>query len=136
MKKIVTIMLITLASVTTLSAKTKDPYHFILEGEHLNDKNISYSLFQEKNGELVLIEKSKSHKYYLLELNVGETYVIAFKNKKGTEKILIIEASKSGNFMVDVDWNVPTNAKITADKDEYKITPFLSKKELENIAQN
>ena len=137
MKKIVSIMLITLVSVMTLSGKTKTPNHLLLGGEHLNDKNINYRVFcKNKQGELVLVEKSRSRKFYLLELNVGETYLIAFKNRKGEQKLLVINALKSGSFAVDVDWSTSDNAKVTVENNNYKIVLIKNKTELESVAQN
>jgi hypothetical protein len=120
MKKIVTIMLIML-SVTTLTAK--DPYHFIVQGSFIADKNIKYTIFKmEKNGALVAIEHVKGRKYYFVECNVGDKYVVRFQNKKGNVKFLMIDASANGYFQADLDWTQPYDGWIKREKAKYKLT--------------
>jgi hypothetical protein len=120
MKKIVTIMLIML-SVTTLTAK--DPYHFIVQGSFIADKNIKYTIFKmEKDGALVAIEHVKGRKYYFVECNVGDKYVVRFQNKKGNVKFLMIDASANGYFQADLDWTQPYDGWIKREKAKYKLT--------------
>jgi hypothetical protein len=120
MKKIVTIMLIML-SVTTLTAK--DPYHFIVQGSFIADKNIKYTIFKmKKDGALVAIEHVKGRKYYFVECNVGDKYVVRFQNKKGNVKFLMIDASANGYFQADLDWTQPYDGWIKREKAKYKLT--------------
>jgi hypothetical protein len=137
MKKIVTIMCIMLMSVMTLTGKNRDRYHFIVEGEFLADKNISYTIFQQdQTGKFVAIEHVKSRKYFLVECNTGHKYIVRFQNKKGDVKFLMIDAVERGYFMVDVDWSKPYDGKITLEKTGYALTPFTNIPRSALIAQN
>lgn len=125
MKKIVSIMLIALVSVMTLQGKTKDRWHFIVEGEFLAEKKISYTVFQEDSkGNFVAINHVKARKYYHLEFNTGHRYIVRFQNKKGDVKFLMIDAVERGYFVADVDWRKPYDGKITLEKIGYCLTPF------------
>jgi hypothetical protein len=126
MKKIVTLMFIVL-SMVSLAGKAKDRYHFIVEGEFLSQKNVSYTIFEEsKDGAFVAIEHVKARKYYFVECKVGKKYIVRFQNKQGDVKFLMIDAAKHGYFQVDVDWSKPYDGKITLEKIGYAVTPFLN----------
>lgn len=123
MKKIVAIMLVMLVSVASLTGKTKDPYHFIVEGTFIADKHIAYTIFKmEKDGDLVAVEHVKGRKYYFVECNVGDRYVVRFQNKKGNVKFLMIDASTYGYFQADIDWTQPYDGWIKKDKAKYRLT--------------
>ena len=123
MKKIVTIMLVMLVSIASLAGKTKDPYHLIVEGTFIADKHINYTIFKmEKDGALVAVEHVKGRKYYFVECNVGDKYVVRFQNKKGNVKFLMIDASAHGYFEADIDWTQPYDGWIKRDKAKYRLT--------------
>ena len=123
MKKIVKTMLVILMSVITLTGKAKDPYHCVVEGSYLADKNIQYTIFKmDKNGDLIAIEHVKSRKHYFVECNVGDKYLVRFQNKQGDVKFLMINASKHGYFQANIDWSVPTDGMIKVEKTGYKLT--------------
>lgn len=123
MKKIVTMMLVMLVSVTALAGKTKDPYHFVVEGEFLADKNIHCTIFeQDKSGNFVALEHTKARKYFHVECNVGHKYIVRFQNKKGDVKFLMIDASTNGYFQTDVDWKRPFDGLIKKEKIGYCLT--------------
>ena len=120
MKKIVTMMIIILG---VISVQARDPYHFIVQGSFISDKNIKYTIFKmEKDGALVAIEHVKGRKYYFVECNVGEKYVVKFQNKKGNVKFLMIDASANGYFQADLDWTQPYDGWIKREKAKYKLT--------------
>lgn len=136
MKKIVTIMFIMLMSVISLQAKHRDPYHFVVEGEFLAEKNINYTVFKEAtSGKFVAIEHTKARKYYRVECNTGEKYIIRFQNKKGDTKFLMIDAVQSGYFIADVDWRKPYDAKIILEKIGYCLIPLTNMTKLALLAQ-
>jgi len=137
MKKIVSIMLIALVSVMTLQGKTKDRWHFIVEGEFLAEKKISYTVFQQNDkGVFVAIDHAKARKYYHLEFNTGHKYVIRFQNKKGDVKFLMVDAVERGYFIADVDWRKPYDGKITLEKIGYCLTPFTNMPRSAQVAKN
>lgn len=120
MKKIVTMMIIILG---VISVQARDPYHFIVQGSFIADKNIKYTIFKmEKDGALVAIEHVKGRKYYFVECNVGDKYVVRFQNKKGNVKFLMIDASANGYFQADLDWTQPYDGWIKREKAKYKLT--------------
>lgn len=120
MKKIVAIMCIMLVSMTALSGKPKDPFHLIVEGSFLSSKNIHYTVYKEtKQGTFVSIEHTKAHKYYHIECNTGDKYLVRFQNKKGNVKFLMIDASTYGYFQADVDWSKSYDGLIKKEKVGY-----------------
>lgn len=130
-------MIIMLMSVISLQAKHRDPYHFIVEGEFLAQKNINYTVFkQTTSGKFVAIEHTKARKYYRVECNTGEKYIIRFQNKKGDVKFLMIDAVERGYFIADVDWRKPYDGKITLEKIGYCLTPFTNMTKPVLLAKN
>ncbi len=137
MKKIVSIMMITLVSMVSLAGNNKDRYHFVVEGEFLSQKKISYTVFQEdQKGNFVAIEHVKARKSYHVVCNTGHRYIVRFQNKKGDVKFLMIDAVQRGYFIADVDWRKPFDGKITLEKIGYCLTPFTNMTKPVLLAQN
>jgi len=139
MKKIVSIMLVMLVSMTALAGKEKirDPYHFVVEGSFLSSKNVSYTVFKEnKEGTFVCIERTKAHKVYRVECNTNGRYIVRFQNKKGDVKFLMIDASTYGYFQADVDWNKPYDGLIKKEKIGYCLVALTSGNRPALLAQN
>jgi len=122
MKKIVTMLFIILGIVTT-QAKMNDPYHLILEGQFLSEKNIHYTIYKmDSEGTFKSIERTKSRRYYSITCDVGEKYLIRFQDKNQNVKFLIVEATKPGYFGANVDFRKSYDAVIRYTKNGYSIT--------------
>jgi len=136
MKKIVLMMFVILG-VTTLQAKVKDPQNFIVEGSFIADKNITYTIFKmDQVGDLIAIEHVKGHKHYFVECNVGDKYVVRFQNKKGDVKFLMIDATSTGYFEADIDWNVPYDGLIKEEKVGYSLSRISNKLKYPGLVRN
>lgn len=133
MKKIVTLMLIVLG-ITALQAKTKDPYHLILEGEFLNQKHVDYTVFMMNDeGTFISEFRDKGRKNFYILCDVGNKYIIRFQDKNRNVKFLLVDASRSGYFAVNVDFSKPYDAVIKDTKSGYSLTPIVDTKIKANL---
>lgn len=128
MKQFISLLLITLVCVVTtkLEAKTKDPYHLLVQGEFLAKKNISYTVYKYdvKNDKFVSESRTKARKYFLISCDRGCKYIVRFQDKKGNTKFLLIDATREGEFVVDVDFSKPYDGMLRHTKNGYSLTPL------------
>ena len=124
MKKIVLLLCMVLSTVAIAGKnKVKDPYHLILEGQFLAEKNVVYTIYKmDSEGTFKSIEHRKAKRYYSITCDVGEKYLIRFQDKKQNVKFLMVEASKSGYFGANVDFNKSYDAVVKYTKNGYSIT--------------
>lgn len=123
------IMLVSMVySGTNPSIKSvKDKFHFVVEGSFLNQKNVNYTVYQmDREGTFVSIDHVKAKKHFSVVLDVSSKYIIRFEDKKHNVKFLIVDASQSGHFTVDVDFSKPHDAILKMTKIGYAITPLKS----------
>jgi len=124
MKKIVVMMIIVLGAMS-FTTKTKNPFHLIVEGVFLADKNIKYTVYQmNASGDFVAIYRAKARKYYHIECSTGSKYIVRFQNRKGDVKFLMIDAVEYGYCGANVDWRKPYDGKISLEKNGYSLTAF------------
>lgn len=133
MKKIISVIMIMLVSTICSSnnphptREKKDRFHLVVEGSFLNQKNVNYTVFEmDKEGTFVSTEHVKARKYFSLQLDVNAKYIIRFEDKKHNVKFLIIDAARSGHFVVDVDFSKPHDAILRVTKVGYAITPLIN----------
>ena len=123
MKKIVLLLLVVLS--TAVIAKSKDPFHLIVEGAFLADKNVKYTVYKmNTKGDFVAIERAKAKRYYRIECSTGSKYIVRFQNRKGDVKFLMIDAVEYGYCGANVDWSNPYDGKITLEKNGYSLAQF------------
>jgi len=120
------IMLICMVACSlSLTAKTKkDPYHFIVEGVFLSEKNISYTVFKMDNrtGDFVSESHSKGRKYFSVTCDVGFKYIVRFQDKAGDVKFLMLDVTRNGYFTVDVDFEKPWDGLLKYTVTGYHLT--------------
>lgn len=131
MKKIISLITIMLVSVICSgnnphsTREKKDRFHLVVEGSFLNQKNVNYTVFQmDAEGTFVSTEHIKARKYFSVVLDVNAKYIIRFEDKKHNVKFLIVDATRSGHFVVDVDFSKPHDAVLRMTKVGYAITPL------------
>lgn len=144
MKTILKLIVAALLCVADLSAgnsvtkpTVKDPYHLIVEGEFIAQKNIHYTVYKldAKSGLYKSEYRNKTRRYFYLECDRGARYLVRFQDKKGNIKFLMIEATREGYFGVNVDFNKSYDAVITYSKNGYMLTA-LTNAGIPDIAQN
>jgi len=110
----------------TLPAKTKkDPYHLILEGKFLAEKNINCTVYRmDKRGVFVKESRLKARKYFSFTCDVGGKYIIRFEDKKHNTKFLMVDVTKTGYFTIDVDFSKSYDAILKFTKVGYRIEPL------------
>lgn len=127
MKSIIKLVIIALLCSIDLSAsKNKDPYHLIVEGAFLNHKHIQYTVYRmnEKTGVFESELRTSARKYFQVACDVGTKYIVRFQDKTGNVKFLMINATRSDYFIVDVDFGKPYDAVIKDTKNGYSVTPI------------
>lgn len=110
---------------SSFTAKTKkDPYHFIVEGAILAQKNITYTVFKMDNttGTFVSESHMKVRKYFSVMCDVGFKYIVRFQDKKGNVKFLMLDVTRNGSFTVDVDFEKPWDGLLKYTHMGYKLT--------------
>ena len=124
------IMLVSIVYSTNnsnLPTLKKDKYHLIVEGSFLYQKNVNYTVYEmNREGTFVSTDHVKARKYFSLVLEVSKKYIIRFEDKGHNVKFLIIDASESGTFEVDVDFSKPHDAILKMTKVGYAVTPLKS----------
>lgn len=114
-------------SSTNLPTLKKDKYHLIVEGSFLNQKNVNYTVYEMNHeGTFVSIDRVHARKYFSIVLDVNRKYIIRFEDKEHNVKFLLIDATDSGNFEVDVDFSKPHDAILKMTKVGYAVTPLTS----------
>ena len=120
------IMLICMVAFSpSVTAKTKkDPYHFIVEGAILAQKNISYTVFKmdNKSGDFVSESHCKIRKHFSVMCDVGFKYIVRFQDKKGNVKFLMLDVTRNGSFTVDVDFTTPWDGLLKYTPIGYRLT--------------
>ena len=92
---------------------TKDPWHLIVEGSFVSEKNIHVTVYkQNTEGAFVSDTHEKCRKYYSITCNVGEKYILRFEDKHHNVKFLMVDATKQGYYAVDVDFSKSYDAKL------------------------
>lgn len=105
----------------------KDRFHLIVEGKFIAKKHITYTIMKEDNkGVFVVQERIKAKKYYHIECNVGERYIVRFEDKEHNVKFLMIEPQEGGYFVADVDFSRSHDAKLYLTKNGYSLLPLTS----------
>lgn len=128
MKKLINSLIVVLLCITSVQGKTKDPYHLILEGEFLHQKNVNYTVYKMNNeGTFVSEYRSKARKYYSITCDVGAKYLIRFQDKNQNVKFLMLDVTQSGTFTIDVDFCKEYDAVLRLTKNGYSLTPLTSK---------
>lgn len=129
MKKYLTMLLAALVCTFTATAsetKSKDPYHLVVQGEFLSKKNISYTVYKYdvKEDKFMSELRTKARKYFLISCDRGCKYIVRFQDKNGNTKFLMIDATREGSFLVDVDFSKPYDASLKYTKNGYSLTPL------------
>lgn len=126
MKKLIVLSILLLISVVVNSKPNhKDRFHLIVKGKFLVKKHITYTILKEDNkGVFVVQEKIKANRYYHVQCNVGERYIIRFEDRQHNIKFLMIEPQEGGYFVADVDFSKSYNARLHLTKDGYSLLPF------------
>lgn len=119
-------MIAILVSVATSNASSKtcrnNPYILLVQGRFLGEKNVQYTIYKmNKKGVFVNEIRTKGRKFYNIECQRGCKYIIRFQSKKGDVKFLMVDATNSGYFGVNVDFTKPYDAKITYTKNGYSL---------------
>lgn len=143
MKQFISLLFITVMCLvtTTTEAKTKDPYHLLVQGEFLSQKHISYTVYKYdvKKDKFVSESRTKARKYFLIHCDRGCKYIVRFQDKKGNTKFLMIDATREGEFVVDVDFRKPYDALLKHTKNGYSLTPLTNstvKRDYGDLAMN
>lgn len=145
MKTIIKLVIAVLLCTVDLSAgnvvtkPSKDPFHLILEGKFLNEKNINCTVYvlDESKGTFVSELRTKFKRYYSFSFNVGSKYIVRFEDKNQNVKFLMVDVTKSGYFMTDVDFARKYDAKLYVTKIGYTLLPLTdSRRNPELLAKN
>lgn len=119
------ILLECLIASSNNNPKTRDPFHLIVEGKFLAEKNVHYTVYKlNSKGVFVSESHNKGKKYYSVMCDVGSKYLIRFQDKKHNVKFLMLDVTRHGTFTVDVDFSRSYDAVLQFTKNGYSITPL------------
>lgn len=126
MKKLLTLLLLFLTTLA-LACTGKDVY-LTVEGQFLAKKNVNYEIYKVNDGQLEFQSQHTNVRYYKVNVEVGNDYVVKFTAPDNQIKYLYIEAIKTGTYELNVDFNNDNSGRITYDTktSEYNIIPVTS----------
>lgn len=115
----------TLNSSPKPETKMKDPFHLIVEGKFLNQKNITYTVYKmDSRGIFVKESRTKGKRYFSITCDVQCKYIIRFEDRNRNVKFLMVDAAKGGYFNVDVDFSRKHDAILQLTKVGYSLIPL------------
>lgn len=95
-----------------------------IEGKFISKTMVRYEVYLVKDSTLTLERKGHSLKYFTINVEIGEQYVVKFISKDDEVKYLYLDAPENGLFMVNVDFNKKGSAKLEYNhkKEKYNVT--------------
>lgn len=130
MKKILLICLVLLT--TSIIGKEKEPKFLQLKGSFLNETNITYVIYKldtEKNSyvkEKIAVGKNS----FTAKCEKDSKYLIEFETATHEIKFLVVHATITGRFYIDVDFSDEHSAQLEFNKNKYKLTAINNTKSI------
>lgn len=143
MKTVIKLIIATILCVADLSAGNlvtkpmKDPYHLTVEGKFLNEKHIVCTIYMmDQRGVFVRDLRMKCKKYYSFVFDIGRKYIVRFEDKNSNVKFLMVDVTRNGYFIADVDFSKKYDAKLYVTKNGYTLMPLTASGNPETIVRN
>ncbi len=124
MKTILTLGLILISTLISLAGNNPNDKVLTIEGKFIAESSIRYEVYLVNDTVFTLESKGHSLKYFNINVEVGEQYLIKFIAKDGKTKYLYLDAPEDGVFMVNVDFTKDGSARLDYNhkKAKYNVT--------------
>lgn len=127
MKTMLSLVLLSV-SLFCISAVNTDPVNtFTIQGKFIAEHSVNYEVYTiNSDSTLELVTADCALKFFTIDVEVGEEYLIKFVSKDNKVKYLHINVGESGGFGIDVDFNRTGSARLTYDpyRAQYSVTPL------------
>lgn len=129
MKKsiLLSVILLTVNLICFSNVNTDPLNTFTIQGKFISENNVHYEVYIiNPDSTLELVTTDCALKFFTIDIQVGNEYLIKFISKDNQEKYLYINASEYGGFGVDVDFNRKGSARLAYDlnQHDYSIMPL------------
>ena len=128
MKTILTLCLVMILSSASSSTsqinKSKDN-PLIIEGSFIGERNIVCTLYKlDAAGNFIQQHTKKFKKDFTVYCEIGSNYIIQFTDESNNTKLLLVEATVAGQYVLDVDFSTAYNAALRHNGNGYSLSPI------------
>ena len=106
-----TVSLFSLSAVDTSSANT-----FSIQGKFIAEHQVHFEVYTiNSDSTLELVSVDCAFKFFNIDINVGDSYLIKFVSDEQMVKYLYVDVTEYGGFGIDVDFNRQGSARLVYD---------------------